>query len=127
MNFYDTTYNSGDITVLPLIALRGLVGFPAIQMNVEIVRPVSLKAFSAAATTHDARVILVAQKDIATEEPTEDDFFDYGVIAEIKHVVKNPQGYLNVVFEGISRVKINDVRMNSGFMLAPAETIEEHE
>ena len=127
MNFYDNTYNSGEVTVLPLIALRGLVGFPAIQMNVEIVRPVSLKAFSAAATTHDARVILVAQRDIATEEPTEDDFFEYGVIAEIKHVVKNPQGYLNVVFEGISRVKINDVRMNSGFMLATAEIIEEHE
>ena len=127
MNFYDNTYNSGEVTVLPLIALRGLVGFPAIQMNVEIVRPVSLKAFSAAATTHDARVILVAQSDIATEEPTEDDFFEYGVIAEIKHVVKNPQGYLNVVFEGISRVKINDVRMNSGFMLATAEIIEEHE
>ena len=127
MNYYDNTYNSGDVTVLPLIALRGLVSFPAIQMNVEIVRPVSLKAFSAAATTHDARVILVAQRDIATEEPTEDDFFEYGVIAEIKHVVKNPQGYLNVVFEGISRVKINDVRMNSGFMLATAEIIEEHE
>ena len=127
MNFYDNTYNSGEVTVLPLIALRGLVGFPAIQMNVEIVRPVSLKAFSAAATTHDARVILVTQRDIATEEPTEDDFFEYGVIAEIKHVVKNPQGYLNVVFEGISRVKINDVRMNSGFMLATAEIIEEHE
>lgn len=127
MNFYDNTYNSGEVAVLPLIALRGLVGFPAIQMNVEIVRPVSLKAFSAAATTHDARVILVTQRDIATEEPTEDDFFEYGVIAEIKHVVKNPQGYLNVVFEGISRVKINDVRMNSGFMLATAEIIEEHE
>ena len=126
MNFYNNTYNTGDVTVLPLIALRGLVGFPAIQMNVEIVRPVSLKAFSTAATTHDARVILVAQKDIATEEPTEDDFFEYGVIAEIKHVVKNPQGYLNVVFEGISRVKINDVRMNSGFMLATAEIVEEH-
>ena len=51
---------------LPLIPLRGLVGFPAVQLNIEIVRPISLKAFTAAATLYDAKILLVAQKDIAT-------------------------------------------------------------
>ena len=122
-NIYD---EDNDLNVtLPLVALRGLVGFPAIQMNIEIIRSVSLKAFTAAATVHDAKVILATQKDISVDEPTEDDFFDYGVIAEIKHVVKNPQGYLSVVFEGISRVKILDVRSTSGFYQAKAEIIPE--
>ena len=110
---------------LPLIALRGIVGFPGVQLNIEIVRPISLKAFTAAATVHDAKVILATQKDISIEEPTEDDFYDVGVLAEIKHVVKNPQGNLSVVFEGLSRVKINEVKPTSGFYLALGSLREE--
>ena len=123
--FDNNLYTDEKMICLPMVALRGTVPFPAIQMNVEIIRPVSLKAFTAAATVHDAKVILVSQKDIAQDEPTEDDFYDYGVLAEIKHVVKNPQGYLSVVFEGISRIKVIDIRQNSGFFLASAEIIEE--
>ncbi len=112
-------------TELPLIALRGIVGFPAIQLNIEIVRSISLKAFTAAATIHDAKVILATQKDISVEEPTENDFYDMGVIAEIKHVVKNPQGNLSVVFEGISRIKIKSIAETSGFYVANGHVIEE--
>ena len=110
---------------LPLVALRGIVGFPGVQLNIEIVRPISLKAFTAAATLHDAKVILATQKDISIEEPTEDDFYDIGVVAEIKHVVKNPQGNLSVVFEGLSRIKINDVKPTSGYYLAVGSLKEE--
>lgn len=119
------TENEIDQISLPLIALRGIVGFPGVQLNIEIVRPISLKAFTAAATVHDAKVILATQKDISIEEPTEDDFYDVGVLAEIKHVVKNPQGNLSVVFEGISRVRISDVKATSGFYLAIGTLKEE--
>ena len=125
MNYYDNIYSEGDYLALPLVALRGIVGFPAIQMSVEIIRPVSLKAFTAAATSHDAKVILATQRDITIDEPTEDDFYDYGVVAEIKHVVKNPQGHLNVVFEGLHRIKINDIRPDSGYLTAYSEIISE--
>ena len=123
----DKDYIEEDINEisLPLVALRGIVGFPGVQLNIEIVRPISLKAFTAAATLHDAKVILATQKDISIEEPTEDDFYDVGVLAEIKHVVKNPQGNLSVVFEGLSRVKINDVKATSGFYLAIGSLREE--
>ena len=111
--------------MLPLIPLRGVVGFPAVQVSIEIARPISLKAFTAAATMHDARILLVTQKDISVEDPTEKDLYKNGVLAEIKHVVKNPQGTLSVVFEGISRVKISSVDVTSGFMTAVA--VERHE
>ena len=103
---------------LPLIPLRGLVGFPAVQLNIEIVRPMSLKAFTAAATMHDAKVLLVAQKDLATEEPKAEDLYKMGVVAEIKHVVKNPHGNLSVVFEGLYRAKLGPVREESGYLVA---------
>ena len=111
---------------LPLIPLRGIVAFPDVQINIEIVRPVSLKAFTASATIHDAKIILAAQKDISVDDPTPSDIYDIGVLAEIKHVVKNPQGNLSVVFEGISRVKINKIKNGETYFTAdftPCETI----
>ena len=110
---------------LPLLPLRGLVGFPGVQMNIEIARPISLKAFTAAATLHDAKILLVTQKDLSVEAPTEKDLYKIGVLAEIKHVVKNPQGTLSVVFEGIARAKIASVRTESGYMVADAITKKE--
>jgi len=112
--------NSSSELMLPLIPLRGVVGFPAVQVSIEIARPISLKAFTAAATLHDAKIILATQKDISVEDPTENDIYMNGVLAEIKHVVKNPQGTLSVVFEGISRVKIVNVDFSSGFISALA-------
>ena len=110
---------------LPVIPLRALTAFPAVQLNIEIVRGTSLKAFTTAATLHDARVILVTQKDPATEEPTGNDLYKIGVLAEIKHVVKNPQGNLSVIFEGISRARIQHVSDDMGFMMASAVVKEE--
>ena len=107
---------------LPLIPLRGIVGFPGVQLNVELARGFSLKAFTEAATTADARILLVAQKDLTVDEPTPADLFTVGILATIKHVVKNPQGNLSVVFEGMARAKIREIFMNDGFMMATAVT-----
>ena len=115
------TVNDNHIEInLPLIPLRGIVGFPAVQLSIEIARPSSLKAFTAAATMHEAKILLVAQKDIAVEEPEEKDLYKIGILAEIKHVVKNPQGTLSVIFEGLSRVKVESVTMTSGHLMAYA-------
>ena len=114
-----------NVIYLPVVALRGLVGFPAIQMNIEIVRPVSLKAFTACATLHDAKVILLTQKDISVEDPKADDFYSIGILAEIKHVVKNPQGNLSVIFEGISRVQVTKIEFSTGFFVAATELVDE--
>ncbi len=106
--------------VLPVLPLRGIVGFPAVQMNIEIARPSSLKAFTAAATLHEAKMLLVAQKELNVENPTEDDMYKTGVLAEIKHVVKNPQGTLTVVFEGIARAKVAKFDFSQEYMIAYA-------
>ena len=107
---------------LPLIPLRGVVGFPGVQVNVELARGISLKAFTEAATSAEARILLVAQKDLAVEEPTPADLYSIGILATIKHVVKNPQGNLSVVFEGMARAKIREIFMVDGYMTATAIT-----
>ena len=119
-------YNSSDFVKLPLIPLRGVVAFPGVQLNIEIVRPSSLKAFTAAATIHDMEVLLVTQKDITVEAPKAEDLYQIGVLAKIKHVVKNTQNNLSVVFEGIARAKISNIRgSHDSFMLADAEINDE--
>ena len=111
---------------LPAIALRGIVAFPGVQTSIEIVRNISLKAFTAAATVHDAKIILVAQKDLAVEDPTEQDLYRVGTLAKIVHVVKNPQGNLSVVFEGIARVKIDSFDFEPGFMVVSGTAQKEN-
>ena len=114
---FEELYIDNTVTTeeLPVIALRGIVGFPAVQINIEIVRGISLKAFTAGATIYDAKVLLVTQKDITVDDPTPDDLYNVGVLAEIKHVVKNPQGNLSVIFEGIDRVKILNMTAENGY------------
>ncbi len=130
-NIMDNEFLNIDSTIdsqtLPIVALRGIVGFPAVQMNIEVVRQMSLKAFTAAATLYDARVLLVAQRDISLDDPKAADLFEIGVIAEIKHVVKNPKGNLSVVFEGISRVKIDKIESSQGYFLANYTSLENKE
>ena len=113
---------------LPLIPLRGVVGFPGVQVSIEIMRPISLKAFTAGATVHNAHVLLVTQNDIGVEDPTPRDLAKIGVVAEIKHVVKNPQGNLSVVFEGKHRARIEEVTLDpAGFIMASAVVKKEKE
>ncbi len=112
---------------LPLLPLRGLVAFPGVQLNIEIVRPASLKAFTAAATLHDMEILLVTQKDIATDAPTPEDLYEIGVLAKVRHVVKNTQSNLSVVFEGLARAKINEIKSENGMMIAFAELYDEGE
>ena len=107
---------------LPLIPLRGIVGFPGVQLNVELARGFSLKAFTEAATAAEPRILLVAQRELSVEEPKPSDLYTVGILATIKHVVKNPQGNLSVVFEGLARAKIREIFMNEGFMTATAVT-----
>ena len=112
---------SNTVIRLPVIPLRGVVAFPGVQLNIEIIRPTSLKAFTAAATMHGMDILLVTQKDIAQESPDFEDLYRIGVLAKIRHVVKNTQNNLSVVFEGISRAIIQDFDNNEGYFSATAE------
>ncbi|MBQ2718947.1 MAG: endopeptidase La [Clostridia bacterium] len=99
---------------LPVIPLRGTVAFPAVQMNLTISRPLSLKAFGEAATGNSA-VLLVAQRDASVEAPTAKDLFHVGTVCTIKQVSKTPDGGLSAVFEGVCRAKITELFEDEGY------------
>ncbi|MFA5561781.1 MAG: endopeptidase La [Eubacteriales bacterium] len=106
-----------EIMTLPVIALRGMVAFPLVQVTIEISRVFSLKAFGEAAYTN-SQVLLLTQKDFAVDEPQEGDLYRVGTVAAIKHVVKNAEGNLSVVFEGLSRAKVSALERADGYFKA---------
>ena len=68
---------------------------------------------------------LLDDNAIIVEEPKEKDLYRVGTLAKIVHVVKNPQGNLSVVFEGISRARIENVSLEAGYLTASVITKKE--
>ena len=72
---------------LPTIALRGLVVFPNNLVHFEVGREKSIAAVEWA-MANNSNVFLVAQKEMETSEPTQQDLYTYGVVAEVKQVLR---------------------------------------
>jgi len=86
------------------IALRGVVIFPRITTSFEIGRKSSIKAFKDA-IEKDEPIFLVAQKDMAVVDPQNNDLVKVGVIAEIKHALRLPNGNYQLMIEGSKRAE----------------------
>ncbi|GAA5416260.1 Lon protease 1 [Paraliobacillus ryukyuensis] len=94
------------ITQLPLLPLRGLLVFPTMVLHLDVGRKHSIEALEKA-MMEDNKIFLVAQKESSIEEPTESDLFEFGTIANVKQMLKLPNGTFRVLVEGIERGKIN--------------------
>ena len=103
-----------NVSVLPAIALRGLVVFPNNIVHFEVGRAKSIAAIEAAMHANSS-VFLVAQKEMDVEEPTMPDLYGYGVIAEIKQVLRVSDDLVKVLEEGKTRALL--LELNDGDFL----------
>ena len=101
-----------NISHLPAIALRGLVVFPNNVVHFEVGRAKSIAAIEAAMRGNSS-VFLVAQRETDTEEPNLKDLYSYGVVAEIKQVLRVSEDLVKVLVEGKSRARLLELD-NSG-------------
>jgi len=90
---------------LAVIALRDLVFFPYMVLPLLIGRPRSVAALNEA-NKADGLVLLVAQRDPATDDPGGDDVFRLGTVARVVQVSALPDGTARVVLEGLGRARI---------------------
>lgn len=88
--------------ILPLVPLRGIVVFPNMIMHLDVGRDSSVNALEAA-MVGTRRVFLVAQLDIDNEDPQEEDLYSVGTIADIRQIIKLPDGNVRVLVEGMNR------------------------
>lgn len=102
---------------LPTIALRGLVVFPNNLVHFEVGREKSIAAVEWA-MANNSNVFLVAQKAMETSDPTQADLFSYGVVAEVKQVLRVSEDLVKVLVEGKYRAKLTELDTSGDFLLS---------
>jgi len=106
-----------DPIALPLLPLRDVVIFPHMVIPLFVGRPKSIKALEAAMEA-DRRIMLVAQKAAAKDEPKVSDMFEVGCISTILQMLKLPDGTVKVLVEGQQRAVVSKVEESDTHFVA---------
>ncbi|WP_026035435.1 endopeptidase La [Cupriavidus sp. BIS7] len=104
---------------LPLLPLRDVVVFPHMVIPLFVGRPKSIKALETAMESGKS-IMLVAQKTAAKDEPTADDLYEVGCIANILQMLKLPDGTVKVLVEGTQRANITEVSEDDSHFMCEA-------
>lgn len=108
----------------PMVALRGLVVFPHMNLNFDVSRKISIAAVEEA-MANGQLLYLAKQKLISTEEPTLDDMEEMGTLVRIRQITKIPNKSLRVLVEGIERAHLQKVTRVNGYLMAAVESVKE--
>ena len=93
---------------LPMLPLRDVVVFPHMVIPLFVGRPKSIKALESAMAA-ERRIMLVAQKTAAKDEPGVEDMFDVGCVSTILQMLKLPDGTVKVLVEGQQRALVKSI------------------
>ena len=111
---------------LPLLPLRGLVVYPHMMVNLDVGRDRSVAAIESA-ISGDSRILVVAQRDPENDDPTSDDLYDVGTIAEIRQFLRMPEGVLRILVDGQKRAEILAIREGANYAEADVHAVDELE
>jgi ATP-dependent Lon protease len=120
-----------NVVTYPLLPLRDVVVFPHMVIPLFVGRPKSIKALETAMESGKS-ILLVAQKSAAKDEPSPEDLYDIGSIANILQMLKLPDGTVKVLVEGVQRARVVTVTDEKTHYVAeavpiPADAIESTE
>ena len=117
---------TGKIVEIPLLAIRNTVIFPVLAFPINVGREKSLKAVEM--SMDDDRLLgIVAQTDAKIEDPDTGELHAVGTAVKILKSVKMPGNKLNVIIQGLSRIKILEYVHTGPYLKARVEMIEEQE
>ena len=108
---------------LPVLPVRDNVYFPNTLAPVLVGREKSLRAVEASLEAYNKLMVLVTQRDVTIEDPTVQDLFEIGVVAEILQAIHAPDNTMRVVFRGVQRVRLVALESDEPFLLATIEPI----
>ncbi len=97
-----------ELIKLPTIALRGLVAFPNNALTFDVGREKSKNAIIKA-IEKGQRLYLVGQKDFDSEDPTAENLYSVGVVAELSQTMKIKDGNIRVIANGLYRAKTVEI------------------
>lgn len=102
-------------STIPILALRNMVLLPGVAIPVVVGREKSMKLVRACADDHQL-IGAFCQKDVAVEEPQQDDLFEIGTVAEIMRVLDMPDGTTTIILQGKKRIKLNEIVEESPYL-----------
>ncbi|MBU0486033.1 MAG: endopeptidase La [Proteobacteria bacterium] len=109
-----------------MMAVRDVVVFNYMIIPLFVGRPASVGAVNEA-LTRDKLLMLVTQKDVATEEPGPDDFYNTGMICMIMRTLKLPDGRLKVLVQAMNKAKIKELVQTEPFYIAEVDVLHDEE
>ncbi|MGN8897400.1 endopeptidase La [Flavonifractor sp. HCP28S3_F3] len=108
--------------IMPALALRGLTIFPNMLLHFDVGRESSIKALDEAMTSGQT-IFLVAQRDLAIENPQEGDLYSIGTISNVRQILRLPGDNVRVMVEGVSRGRLCQVVESTPYLTAQVEEI----
>ena len=111
-----------ELQTIPVLPLRDVVVFPFMVMPLFVGRPRSISSLDDA-MNNGKQLLLVSQKQAELEEPSIDDLYDVGTIANIIQLLKLPDGTVKVLVEGQQRVKIHQIEDSGEHFQAQVEPL----
>ena len=108
----------------PVLPLRDIVVFPHMIVPLFVGRDKSVRALEEA-MQEDKQILLSSQQDPSEDDPSADQIYRMGVLANVLQLLKLPDGTVKVLVEGQTRVKISEFLENPNFFEASAEYVEE--
>jgi len=112
--------------ILPMIALRGLSVFPNMMINFDIERPASVAALNAC-MDGDRRIFLLAQREADIEEPREEDLYEVGCVANVRQILRIPDGGIRVLAEGQYRAVLLTMVQEHPYFQAEVQPVFEED
>lgn len=102
---------------MPAVALRGLTILPGMIAHFDISRERSLRAVEEA-MEQDQKIYLVTQRNVDSEDPTQEDLYQMGIVADIKQVVRLQNDVVRILVDGISRAELLGFTGNEKYLEA---------
>ncbi|MBA4125144.1 MAG: endopeptidase La [Acidobacteria bacterium] len=109
---------------LPVLPLRDIVIYPFMIVPLFVSRDRSIKAVDEA-LSQNRMILLVSQKDLDKEEPTQEDLYRVGTVAVIMRMLKLPDGRIRILIQGLSRARVESVVAGDDFIKASIVPIPE--
>jgi ATP-dependent Lon protease len=109
---------------LPVLPLRDIVIYPFMIVPLFVSRDRSIKAVDEA-LSQNRMILLVSQKDLDKEEPTQEDLYRVGTVAVIMRMLKLPDGRIRILIQGLSRARVESIGTGKEYVKASIVPIPE--
>ncbi len=112
------------VEILPVMPMRGITVFPNMTVTFDVGRKLSVRAVDAAMASGKS-IFLVAQRDMASENPKEQELYTMGTVAGIKQILRLQDGSVRALVRGLCRGRLRNLTQTDPYYMGEVEHVPE--